>query len=432
VRRRDPFLIWTAAAFAVALSVRWFLWWHWYRHVPIGEFNDNVFYHESANLIAHGHPFVNPFSASQGIYEPTAAHPPGFSVYLSIWSVLGLDSVSWHRVASGLISATVVIPVGLLLRRLADTRTAIVGMMLAAVYPPLFMNDGLILSESMYVPIAAMALLAAYRFVERPDTRRIVELSIVLSIGALTRSEPFMMFFLLLTPLVMLNHRLDMKKRFALTGIAAAVAIAMLAPWVVRNLTSFEQPTYLAAGPGYVFEIGNCDQTYSGDYLGYWHLACDDGSAWPNGDESTIGKAKFDHAWSYISSHLSEQPKVVAARVGRLFGLFKPIHTVNSDVVFERRVKVFTRIGLFANYLVMAAAIAGAFVLRRRKFTLIPFLAVVATAVITAAVSFGITRYRIGADVAMLVMATVALGAALDRFLPITEAHTSSTSDQPA
>jgi len=405
----------------VALAVRWFLWWHWYRHVPIGEFNDNVYYHESANLIADGHPFVNPFSASQGIYEPTAAHPPGFSIYLSIWSVLGLDSVSWHRVASGFISATVVLPIGLLMRRLAGVRAAVWAMMLAAVYPPLFMNDGLILSESMYIPIAAVALLSANRFVDRPDTSRVIELSVVLSIGALTRSEPFMMFFLLLTPMVMLDRRLDWKRRVGLTTIAAGVAMAILAPWVVRNLTSFEQPTYLAAGAGYVFEIGNCDETYSGDYLGYWHLACDDGSAWPPGDESTIGKAKFDHAWSYISSHLSDQPKVISARVGRLFGLFKPIHTVNSDVVFERRVKVFTRIGLFANYVVMAAAIAGAFVLRRRKFTLIPFLAIVATAIITAAMSFGITRYRVGADVAMLVMAAVALGAALDRWRPSTQ-----------
>jgi len=403
----------------VALAVRWFLWWHWYRHVPIGELNDNVYYHESANLIANGHPFVNPFSASQGVYEPTAAHPPGFSIYLSIWSLLGLDSVSWHRVASGFISATVVLPIGLLMRRLADHRAAVWAMMLAAIYPPLFMNDGLILSESMYIPIAAMALLSAYRFVEQPDTRRVIELSVVLSIGSLTRSEPFMMFFLMLTPLVMLDRRLVWKRRIGLTAIAAGVAIAMLAPWVIRNLASFEQPTYLAAGPGYVLEIGNCDETYSGDYLGYWHLACDDGSAWPAGDESTIGKAKFEHARSYISSHLSEQPKVISARVGRLFGLFKPIHTANSDVVFERRVKVFTRIGLFANYVVMAAAIAGAFVLHKRKFTLIPFISVVATAVITAAMSFGITRYRAGADVAMLMMAAVALGAALDRWRPL-------------
>ena len=419
MRRRDPFVIWTAAAFSVALAVRWFLWWHWYRHLPIGELNDNVYYHESANLIANGHPFVNPFSASQGIYEPTAAHPPGFSIYLSIWSILGFDSVSWHRVASGFISATVVLPIGLLMRRLADHRAAVWAMMLAAVYPPLFMNDGLILSESMYIPIAAVALLSAYRFVEQPDTRRVIELSAVLSIGALTRSEPFMMFFLMLTPLVVLDRRIFWKRRIGLTAIAAGVAIAMLAPWVIRNLATFEQPTYLSAGAGYVLEIGNCDETYSGDYLGYWHLACDDGSAWPAGDESTIGKAKFKHARSYISSHLSEQPKVISARVGRLFGLFKPIHTANSDVVFERRVKVFTRIGLFANYVVMAAAIAGAFVLRKRKFTLIPFLSVVATAVITAAMSFGITRYRAGADVAMLIMAAVALGAALDRWRPL-------------
>ncbi len=415
MRRRDPFVLWTAAAFAAALAVRWFLWWHWYRNVPIGRLNDNFYYHESANLLAHGHFFVNPFSAVNGIYEPTAAHPPGFTVYLSIWSRLGLDSVSWHRVASGLVSATVVIPLGLVVRRLAGSRAAVITMFVAAFYPPLFMNDGLILSESMYIPIAALVILFAYRFHDRPDTRRVIELSAVLAVGALTRSEVFMMYFLLLAPLVMIDRRLTWKRRFTLTAVAAGVAMAVLAPWVIRNLVTFEQPTYLAAGPGYVLEIGNCDQTYSGDYLGYWNPACDDGSAWPAGDESTIGKAKLNRAWGYISAHLDEQPKVISARVGRLFGLFKPIHTINSDVVFERRVKIFTRIGLWANYVVMLAAVAGTVLLRRRGETIIPLVAVVATAVVTAAISFGITRYRAGADVAMLIMASIVIGAALDR-----------------
>jgi len=418
VRRRDPFVLWTAAAFVAALAVRWFLWWHWYRRLPIGTLNDNVFYHESANLIAGGHGFTNPFSFSKGILEPTAGHPPGFSVYLSIWSLLGLDSVTWHRLASGLISATVVIPVGLVVRRLAGFRAAVGAMVLAAVYPPLFLNDGLILSESMYIPLAALTVWSAYRFVDRPDSRRIIELSVILAIGALTRSEPFMMFFLLLTPLVLVQHSLSWKKRLTLTGTAALVAMAILAPWVIRNLTTFDEPTFLAAGPGYVLELANCDATYSGDFLGYWHQSCEDGFVWPDGDESVVGAAKFDRASAYIRSHLSEQPKVIAARTGRLLGLYRPLQTIDFDVMFERRVRVLSQIGLVTGYLVMVAALVGAQLLRRRRQTLIPPGALIVTALITAAMSFGITRYRVGLDVGFVILAGVTIGAALDRFFP--------------
>ncbi len=407
-------MLWTAAAFVVALAVRWVVFWHWYRHLPIGDFNDNVFYHESANLLADGRGFINPFSVARGISEPTAAHPPGFSVYLSIWSLLGLDSVSWHRVASGLISATVVVPVGLVVRRLAGHGAAVMAMLVAALYPPLFMNDGLILSESMYIPLAALSIWMAYRYHDEPGVARVVGLAAVLAVGALTRGEAFLLFFFLLTPLVMLDGRLAWRRRLALTTMAAMVAMVIISPWALRNLTSFEQPTFIAVGAGYVLEIGNCDETYSGDFLGYWHPACDDGSAWPDGDESTIGEAKLDRAREYISDHIDEQPKVISARVGRLFGLYRPIQTADLDVLFERRVEVLTRIGLFAHYLVMAAAVAGLTLLRRRGESVIPLLAMIFTAVITAAMSFGITRYRIGADVALVVLASVAVAGAIE------------------
>ena len=64
------------------------------------------------------------------------------------------------------------------------------------------------------------------------------------------------------------------------------------------------------------------------------------------------------------------------------------------DVVLERRVRILTRLGLFSHYPIMALAAVGLIVLRRRGETLIPLLAVIATAVIAGAASFGITRYR--------------------------------------
>lgn len=420
---REPLTLLVLAAFVLAVAVRWYVLDRWYTGVvplvEIDTLNDNLYYHLSANLLADGHGFANPFEYQvNGIIIPTAAHPPGFTVYLSIWSWFGADTVTWHRFAGGVISASVVVPVGLLVRRIFDLRVAALAMLAVALHPPLWMNDALILSESMYIPLAGWALLFAHRVHEDPTVRRILELTVVLALGALTRSEPFLMFFLLLTPLVMLHRDLEWRDRFLRTAMAAGLAMAILAPWVGRNLTTFDEPTYLAVGPGYVLELGNCDDTYSGEYLGYWSASCDDGTTWPEGaDESVIGAAKYAKARAYIGDHLSEQPKVMAARVGRILGLYRPSQGIDFDVFFERRVRSHVTVGLWAHYGAMLLAIPGALLWRRRS-TLLPLAAVAGVSVLTAAITFGISRYRVGADLVFAVLAAVTAGHLLDRYGP--------------
>jgi 4-amino-4-deoxy-L-arabinose transferase-like glycosyltransferase len=410
------------ATFALGVGVRLWVLDRWYADVPLVEpdtINDNLYYHLSANLLADGHGFANPFEYFvNGTIVPTAAHPPGFTVYLSIWSWFGADTVTWHRFASGVLAASVVIPVALLVRRAIGPRAAVFSMIAVALYPPLWMNDALILSESMYIPLAAWALYFAHRAYEEPSIRRILELTVVLALGSLTRSEPFLMFFLLLTPLVMFHPRLEWRDRFRRTAMAAGVAMLILAPWVGRNVTIFDEPTYLAVGPGYVLELGNCDDTYSGEFLGYWSARCDDGTTWPVGaDESGIGAAKYAKASDYIGDHITEVPKVVAARVGRLLGVYRPLQGIDFDVFFERRVRSHVTVGLWAHYAVMLLAIPGALIWRRRT-TLLPVAAVAGVSIFTAAITFGISRYRIGADLVFVILAAVAAAHVLDRYGP--------------
>lgn len=409
-------------SFALAVIVRWIVLVRWYADVPLVEentINDNLYYHLSANLLVDGHGFANPFEYYvNDVIVPTAAHPPGYTVYLAIWSFFGLDTVTWHRFAGGLLSASAVIPVGLLLHKLFDLRTAVIGMVAIALHPPLWMNDALILSESMWIPLAAWSLWFAHRVHEEPSIRRIVELTLVLSLGALTRSEPFLMFFLLLTPLLMFHRQLEWKDRIKRTAMAAVLAMLVLAPWVGRNVTIFQEPTYLAVGPGYVLELGNCDDTYSGEFLGYWSASCDDGTTWPPGaDESGIAAAKYEKAQRYIRDHWTELPKVAAARFGRITGVYRPVQGIDFDVFFERRVRSHVVVGLLAHYLVMAGAVLGAVVWRRRT-TLLPVAAVAGTSLMTAVITFGVTRYRVGADVAFVVLFAVALSHLIDRYGP--------------
>ena len=226
-----------------------------------------------------------------------------------------------------------------------------------------------------------------------------------------------MLFFLLLAPIILLHRSLDWRARITRTIGAALIAMTMLAPWVGRNLATFDEPTFLAIGPGYVLELGNCDETYSGRLLGYWSGDCDHPSTWSGGDETSVGAAKLNIAFDYIGDHLHEQPKVIAARVGRVLGLFRPRQTADFDVFFERRIRSHVDIGLFSHYAVMLASVYGAVVMRRRT-SLLPVAAVAGTSILTAAITFGITRYRLGADVVFVFLAAVALGALLDRYKP--------------
>ncbi len=402
-----------AAAFLLAVALRWFVILRYYRDLPLG-FTDNFWYHATANQLAEGRGFVNPFALVGGIDAPTAGHPPLYSLYLAGWSLIGADTALWHRLASGLISAAAVIPLAAAANRAAGAAAGAAAAFGAAVHPPLWMNDGLILSESLHVTVAALAIACAYRTADDPSTGNTALLAGVLAAAALTRSEAVLLFVLLLVPLILSRRALPGRERLRLLAVGVTVAAALLAPWTVRNLVTFEEPTLLASGAGMVLELGNCDETYSGDRLGYWTFDCET-TAWPEGDESVVSAHKAAVAGDYMAEHLTDLPKVVAARIGRLFGVFRPFQTAEFDVVLERRVRSHVWLGLGMHWAATALAVGGAVVLRRRGRTLLPPLATVAASAVAAGAAFGITRYRIGADAAIVMLTAVGIAWALDR-----------------
>ena len=125
---------------------------------------DDFFYHWQANALADGMGFLNPFTwKALGRIEPSAAHPPLYSMYLGVFSWLGFTSALAHRLASCLLGAAAVVVVGLVGRKIAGDRAGLIGAGIAAVYPQLWINDGMLVSESMYILMIAITLLLAYR-----------------------------------------------------------------------------------------------------------------------------------------------------------------------------------------------------------------------------------------------------------------------------
>jgi hypothetical protein len=102
---------------------------------------------------------------------------------------------------------------------------------------------------------------------------------------------------------------------------------------------------------------------------------------------------------------------VVAARVGRLWDVFKPGQTTMLDWWIEGRGRAASWIGLFAYYALWPFAIYGLVVMRRRRVPIIPLVAIVVIATFAAAITFGVTRYRAPAEVPLVLAASIGAAA---------------------
>ncbi len=101
----------------------------------------------------------------------------------------------------------------------------------------------------------------------------------------------------------------------------------------------------------------------------------------------------------------------MAARVGRVFDVYRPFQNVEFNQTSERRGDVTSWAILIGYWLLAPFAIVGLVVLRKRRTPIFPFIAIVAATVITVAMSFGITRYRAPVDAVIPVLAAIGLAA---------------------
>ena len=197
--------------------------------------------------------------------------------------------------------------------------------------------------------------------------------------------------------------------------LAAVVAGAVVAPWTAWNLTRFDEPVTISTNDGTTLLGANCRESYEGGFIGFWNLRCVVDQT-PKGlaDPSVEAKEQRRLAFDYMRDHLGRLPKVVVAREGRTFGFWRPDQMVFSNQA-EGRPRWASWAGLVTFWVLTPVAIAGAVILRRRRVTIAPFVAAVATVVLVSGLFYGIPRFRLPVDVAVTVLAAVAIAALLTR-----------------
>ena len=373
---------------------------------------DAFFYHHGANLLVHGKGFIAPFPYfAFHIRVQAADHPPLYLLFLAIPSALHLDSPLMHMVWSSLLGSGTVIVSGFLGRRVAGRRTGLLAALLVAIYPNVWVYDGVLLSETLAIFVATLAVLLAYRAWERPTYGRIASLGAACGAAALARSELVLLIPALLIPVALCARSLSLGVRLQRLGLGALVALVVVAPWVGYNVVRFEHPVLLSSQLEPTLAAANCRDTYHGSSLGLLTVTCLTGTS-AKTDQSVTAELLRHRVAHCVRSNLSRVPIVMAVRVGRVVGLYRPTQQVNVDVLLEGRERWLAITGLISFYCVAAGAIVGAVVLRRRRAPpLFPLLVLPGIVIVTVALTYGTTRFRAAAETSLAVLAAIALDA---------------------
>jgi hypothetical protein len=400
-------------ALSLAIRLTYVLAFH--QEAPLN--GDGDWYHGAANALADGHGYADPFGLPE--HTPSAIHPPAWTTLLAGASYLGLRSLTAHQLVACVIGASTVVVIGLAGRAIANARVGLLAAFIAAIYPNFWAHDAFVLSETLVLCLSAVVVFVAYLFSSRPTLSRAIMLGGASGLLALTRAEAILIALLVITPLTLFRFHLPRRQRFQLFGAAAAATVVVVAPWISFNMTRFQKPALLSTGLGPILVAANCATAYGGEKLGYY------GSFYECFPRKGPSQRKFDESSSdvfwrgkaveYARNHTSKLPVVLTARLGRTWGFFRPAQQLRFDSTQglpgkgEAREAIVSWFGLGMYYALVPSAVVGGVLLRRRGTPIFPLVALVLVVSAATLLTFGQTRYRAMAEVALVLLAAVAL-----------------------
>ena len=391
---------------------------------------DQFYYALAGDALADGRGFVVPwhdpsmtadfsefgmtFRGSEALAAaPQAAdHPPLTALVSAIAGFLPGEPGT-HVVAQRLTMAVVgvvsVVVVGLLGRAVGGARVGIGAALLAALYAGFWVNDGLVMSETLVVAATAAALLAALRFHRTPNMAGAVLLGGCVGVAALARSEALMLVPLLVLPVVWMASG-SWRTRLYRSAAALAAVVVLIAPWVSANLVRFNEPVFMSTNIGLTLAGANNPQTYEGGALGFWTLEHVEETVDVNGlDQSEASERYLESALNYARNHPEQLPAVVAARIGRVWSTYRPLQMVELNQG-EGRERWASLLALAGYVVLVPAAARGWWRLWRAGQRTdawimgVPFVQVT----LVAAAFYGLVRLRATAEIAIVVLAALA------------------------
>jgi 4-amino-4-deoxy-L-arabinose transferase-like glycosyltransferase len=401
---------------------------------------DALYLFLQGRMLSEGKGYSSPvFFIITGQESPGAGKPPIWPAVIAGMNLVGLETPTAVRLMAALLGAAAVVLIGHTAGKLAGRRAATIAAALAAFYPMLWINDWKMLNDGPMILASAFVFYCAYTFWAKPRPKTAALLGLSVLIATFTRNEAITLLVFLILPLVWSLRRFPPSVRLRLGAVAWVTFAALYMPWLTYNLARFHQPGLLGGSSGSTAINSSCDSAWYGTNMGYLDFQCIDllsqlrtaqllDPTKPPSDESDIDKAFREQSSEYINENKNRAPIVLAARVGRMWDVYKPAQNLDYNINLEGRGRLDSTLGLISYFVLMPWAIGGLVVLYRRRITITPMLAFALAITLTAAITFGITRFRVPVEVGICLAAAVAFDAFLSRYVDARRALGTGTS----
>jgi 4-amino-4-deoxy-L-arabinose transferase-like glycosyltransferase len=388
--------------------------------------HDAVDYDTHARSIAQG----QGFSKTLAHGRPTAFRPPGYPYFLgAVYHVFKADReparerLRVARLAQAFVGTAIVALVGVVAAQLWGSVAALVALGLAAVYLPLILVGGAVMSEPLFDAFMLASLAAALAHRRSPHRYRWAVLAGVLGgLAALTRAQAL----ILLAPLaIAVWDGRPWRARAALGPPLALIlaAILTITPWTIRNARELHtfvpiSTQFGSALAGTYNDVARADTQNPASWHGLKHIP-DYANLYGRVDETP--EPELERKLRAASLHYIREHPTYVAKVGwwntrrmlELAGLRRSratAATITIDHYWADR-------GILCFWIFAALALAGALTTMARRVPLyvwaipvLSFLSVVFLVVETP-------RYRTPIDPFLVLLATAALVTAARRVL---------------
>lgn len=353
---------------------------------------------------------------------PSALRPPGFSVALAgVYKIVGVGSpvARWRagRVLEAALGTLAVALIGLIALRLFGPGVALMSGAIAAVYPPLLLVGSSLMTESLYIPLALGAVLAA--LVHRTSAHRwrwVILTGLLLGLGELTRSNGIA----LALPILVLVWERPRRSWRSLRAplVVLAVALLTLVPWTIRDARLFHRFVPITTGSGYALQGTYNDTSFKltgvpAAWLAPVLAVQQELSRAPTLDEAQISDRLQARGLHFIGAHPAYLLKVALWNTIRLLDLSGPglERYAAASNAYPPGLAV---LSVYAFWLLGLLAIAGALTRAARRAPW-SFWACPVVLFLSAVMLIGSTRYRSPADPFIVVLAALACCAAWSR-----------------
>jgi 4-amino-4-deoxy-L-arabinose transferase-like glycosyltransferase len=268
------------------------------------------------------------------------------------------------------------------------------------------------MAETLTALLTALLLWAVYADADRPSHRGALLIGALAGLAALSRAELGLLGVRAFLPMAY-RTRDTWSKRLGALALAGLAGAVVLAPWTLYNSTRFDDPVLISTNDGLTLVAAYCDPQFYGDDPGLWDFSC----LFPlhaldpevqAGEQSQLN-ADYRHlAKEYALDHLSDLPRVAGIRMARTWSLYDPASMARYSVNEGREENV-SWAGFVTWWLLVPFAVAGGVVLYGRRRWLWPLIAPFVVVTLISAVFYGLIRFRVPAEVSLVVLAGVAL-----------------------